>query len=61
MAPPTIGHQRVTIGMKIFDQITDVSPGSGRVEQVVDAKGSEPSRQHRQARQEGSAFNLGAN
>jgi hypothetical protein len=28
MAPPTIVHQRVTIGMKIFDQITDVSPAA---------------------------------
>ena len=54
MAPPTIVHQRVAIGMKVFDEIADVAAGSDRVAHLADMNRVKPTRQIRQAPKAGT-------
>lgn len=44
MSTAPIVHQRVPVGMKMFNQIIDVAPGGDRTSDVADVTAIEPVR-----------------
>ncbi len=54
MAPPSIIHQRATVGVKVFDQIVNMPSSCIRATRVADVSGAKPMGQTRQAPETGA-------